>query len=478
MKSSISNVSILGLHDRQDIEVKLHPGLNIIHGKNGSGKTTFLHILANISEGDIGRFCCILFHKIRITNSTGSVLELQQIRNAGQVGVHVSIDKQPLCEIKEGDQIPDESLHLITNITGELPIYLPAFRSVLESIGETRPRRLYSESDRQRDAELVRLVEREEMLRRRDTGVERVGRRLSRRHFEDLQVANKTLLCRDWFGPFVPTVRFPSLNEVSAQLEEELREAQEVLYKFDRDIYSSVFVDVLNAVLDKVPSSPTKSVDKLLKDIKKSLLSLQSSADKVSREYEAINNVLMRHSESLETNEELTNRILQIYDYVLSKRIKTASSAFKALRILEDSVNSFLEGKSLALSSGQYVQARQKLGHIRIIDHGSLKKHGLSALSSGERHILTLLFSATHMASTGGMLLIDEPELSLHVDWQRVILGELMKQAGDRQIIVCTHAPEVTADHRKSMLRLKAVVREPSSGLTDLIDEYESEEDV
>jgi predicted ATP-dependent endonuclease of OLD family len=58
------------------------------------------------------------------------------------------------------------------------------------------------------------------------------------------------------------------------------------------------------------------------------------------------------------------------------------------------------------------------------------------------------------MSSADGMLLIDEPELSLHVDWQRVILRELMKQAGDRQIIACTHAPEVTADHRNVMTRL------------------------
>jgi predicted ATP-dependent endonuclease of OLD family len=88
-----------------------------------------------------------------------------------------------------------------------------------------------------------------------------------------------------------------------------------------------------------------------------------------------------------------------------------------------------------------------------ILEGGAIAN--LSVLSSGERHVLTLLFSATHMSNNEGMLLIDEPELSLHVNWQRVILEELMKQAGTRQIVACTHAPEVTADHRRSMTKLR-----------------------
>ena len=37
---------------------------------------------------------------------------------------------------------------------------------------------------------------------------------------------------------------------------------------------------------------------------------------------------------------------------------------------------------------------------------------------------------ATHMSPADGIMLIDEPEISLHVDWQRIILDEIMRQAG------------------------------------------------
>ena len=73
--------------------------------------------------------------------------------------------------------------------------------------------------------------------------------------------------------------------------------------------------------------------------------------------------------------------------------------------------------------------------------------YGLSALSSGERQILTMLYSASRSRFQSGIFLLDEPELSLHIDWQRIILRELQIQSPERQLIVCTHSPEVGADH-------------------------------
>ena len=73
--------------------------------------------------------------------------------------------------------------------------------------------------------------------------------------------------------------------------------------------------------------------------------------------------------------------------------------------------------------------------------------YGLSALSSGERQILTMLYSASRTRFLSGVFLIDEPELSLHIDWQRIVLRELQSQSAGRQIIACTHSPEVGADH-------------------------------
>lgn len=83
--------------------------------------------------------------------------------------------------------------------------------------------------------------------------------------------------------------------------------------------------------------------------------------------------------------------------------------------------------------------------------------------------MLTLLFSATHMSTNDGIVLIDEPELSLHVDWQRVILSRLAALAGDRQIIASTHAPEVAGSHLDRLVPLTSVpTKDGDSGDPDV----------
>lgn len=60
-------------------------------------------------------------------------------------------------------------------------------------------------------------------------------------------------------------------------------------------------------------------------------------------------------------------------------------------------------------------------------------------LSSGEKQMLSLLcYNALHQDS---ILFIDEPELSLHVDWQRLLLRILSEQRSHNQLLIATHSP-------------------------------------
>ncbi|MEK8016973.1 MAG: AAA family ATPase, partial [Candidatus Parabeggiatoa sp.] len=40
-----------------------------------------------------------------------------------------------------------------------------------------------------------------------------------------------------------------------------------------------------------------------------------------------------------------------------------------------------------------------------------------------------------------GIIFIDEPELSLHVDWQRRLFDILIEQGNQNQLFVATHSP-------------------------------------
>ena len=60
-------------------------------------------------------------------------------------------------------------------------------------------------------------------------------------------------------------------------------------------------------------------------------------------------------------------------------------------------------------------------------------------LSSGEKQMLSFL--CYNAFNQGMAVFIDEPELSLHVDWQRRLLSTLLKQGQKNQFFVATHSP-------------------------------------
>jgi len=52
-------------------------------------------------------------------------------------------------------------------------------------------------------------------------------------------------------------------------------------------------------------------------------------------------------------------------------------------------------------------------------------------------------------------VLIDEPEISLHIDWQYKLIGAMVKQLPTKQLIVCTHSPVIATDYEDKMIEIK-----------------------
>ena len=76
----------------------------------------------------------------------------------------------------------------------------------------------------------------------------------------------------------------------------------------------------------------------------------------------------------------------------------------------------------------------------------------LDELSSGEKNLLVmyykLIFVDFHQCNT--YVFIDEPETSLHIDWQRKyvdILDKILFLRGNAQCIVVTHSPSIIGEH-------------------------------
>ena len=78
-------------------------------------------------------------------------------------------------------------------------------------------------------------------------------------------------------------------------------------------------------------------------------------------------------------------------------------------------------------------------------------------LSSGEQHELVLFYELLFKVAPGSLVLIDEPEISLHVVWQEHFLKDVqdVTRLSDIDVIVATHSPDVIDGHRDLLVELE-----------------------
>jgi predicted ATPase len=81
-------------------------------------------------------------------------------------------------------------------------------------------------------------------------------------------------------------------------------------------------------------------------------------------------------------------------------------------------------------------------------------------LSAGEKQMLSFL--CYNAFANQACIFIDEPEISLHVDWQRILFPILLQQSTGNQFIVATHSPFIYSKYAD-----KELVLSPERGVED-----------
>ncbi|WP_264605617.1 AAA family ATPase [Sphingobium sp. B11D3D] len=72
----------------------------------------------------------------------------------------------------------------------------------------------------------------------------------------------------------------------------------------------------------------------------------------------------------------------------------------------------------------------------------------LEKLSSGEQHQLVLFFELLFELKKNSLILIDEPELSLHVAWQKQFISDLKRiiELNEFDVLLATHSPQLIGE--------------------------------
>ena len=70
----------------------------------------------------------------------------------------------------------------------------------------------------------------------------------------------------------------------------------------------------------------------------------------------------------------------------------------------------------------------------------------INDLSSGEKQLIYTLLRVANSKRKNQIILMDEPEISLHLSWQEKLLASIKKLRSESQIIVVTHSPGIVMD--------------------------------
>ena len=140
-------------------------------------------------------------------------------------------------------------------------------------------------------------------------------------------------------------------------------------------------------------------------------------------------------------------KLLNLYLDDADKKLAPFEGLLQKIELLEQIVNSRLLKKEMHVTDGDGLLVRHSASG-RSID--------LDSLSSGEQHEVILMIDLLFNVPAGGVVLIDEPEISLHVAWQIAFIPDVRRIAAlaGFRFVVATHSPQIINDSWDKAIRL------------------------
>ncbi len=128
--------------------------------------------------------------------------------------------------------------------------------------------------------------------------------------------------------------------------------------------------------------------------------------------------------------------MLELYLEDADEKLNSFQQILEKINLLEEIINSRLVRKQLKINAEKGILV------IRNIDESQLD---LISLSSGEQHEIILIFDLLFNVEKDSIVLIDEPEISLHIGWQQQFIQDVRRiaQLVGFQFIVATHSPQI-----------------------------------
>lgn len=140
-----------------------------------------------------------------------------------------------------------------------------------------------------------------------------------------------------------------------------------------------------------------------------------------------------------------TRHIIELSNKLDDEKNSLLEPINKYLNILR----SFISDKVIEIGSGEEMPLKLSKDH---------KQLDIESLSSGEKQLIILLTETLLHRNRRFIFIADEPELSLHIEWQRELLSAIRNINNNAQIIVATHSPEIAGKWRNNMIKMEDIL--------------------
>lgn len=424
-------------NEKNKVKINFEEKINCIYGVNGTGKTTVINLLVSSLTGDVGKLFSIPFKKISIFTAVTNklrpniFLEVTKITEEGKIKYFFPKIPETFEFAKgRGGFEKDSQAHkdLTKLIQGHLWItYVPLSRMQESEIYD---------ADRPDEYFLTQALR---------------SRRISPEEVENLIDPSKRML-----------------SNLEGLFKKRYAETQDEINKGHDSLKNSILAKMLlnkryasvltTKALNITRSLPTLDYSEYSKKLKAANINIEQSALQEHFEVMQANvnelnqlregyiaaknaeneNLLKDYQEKYSVEVRKYRAIFPIYDQFLNilKDVESIQNEKEKLlnpfKQTQELVNDFLRNKtfSFAPNEGFVIKCNEK--EIKIGD-----------LSSGEKHMIALLGRVALSPSEGAVFVADEPELSLHLEWQRKMIPSILQLSPKIQIIVATHSPAI-----------------------------------